>query len=41
VDEDYKCERFEHGLRYEIKESVEPVEILPFQVLVEKCNKME
>ncbi|XP_050895380.1 uncharacterized protein LOC127101998 [Lathyrus oleraceus] len=36
VDENYKCQRFEQGLRYEIKESVEPLEIRPFQALVEK-----
>lgn len=41
VDEDYKCERFENGLRYEIKESVEPLEIRQFQALVEKCKKVE
>jgi hypothetical protein len=41
VDEDYKCERFENGLKYEIKESVEPLEIRQFQALVEKCNKLE
>ncbi|XP_050920023.1 uncharacterized protein LOC127137620 [Lathyrus oleraceus] len=41
VDENYKCERFEQGLRYEIKESVEPLEIRQFQVLVEKCKKVE
>ncbi|XP_050888801.1 uncharacterized protein LOC127093960 [Lathyrus oleraceus] len=31
VDENYKCEKFEQGLRYEIKESVEPLEIRQFQ----------
>ncbi|XP_050890220.1 uncharacterized protein LOC127095592 [Lathyrus oleraceus] len=41
VDENYKCERFEQGLRYEIKEFVEPFEIHQFQVLVEKCKKVE
>ncbi|KAI5425890.1 hypothetical protein KIW84_031641 [Lathyrus oleraceus] len=41
VDENYKCERFEQGLRCEIKESVEPLEIRQFQVLVEKCKKVE
>ncbi|CAJ2661835.1 unnamed protein product [Trifolium pratense] len=41
VDEDYKCERFEIGLRYEIRESVEPLEIRQFQALVEKCKKVE
>ncbi|MCH90386.1 TIR-NBS-LRR resistance protein, partial [Trifolium medium] len=41
VDEDYKCERFENGLRYEIRESVEPLEIRQFQALVEKCKKVE
>jgi hypothetical protein len=41
VDEEYKCERFENGLRYEIKESVEPLEIRQFQPLVEKCKKVE
>ena len=30
VDENYKCERFEQGLRYEIKEFVEPLEIRQF-----------
>ncbi|XP_050897675.1 uncharacterized protein LOC127104534 [Lathyrus oleraceus] len=39
VDENYKCERFEKGLRHEIKESVEPLEIRQFQVLVEKRKK--
>lgn len=41
VDENYKCERFEQGLRYEIKESMKPLEIRQFQVLVEKCKKVE
>lgn len=41
VDEHYKCGRFEQGLIYEIKETVEPLEIRQFQVLVEKCNKVE
>lgn len=41
VDENYKCERFEQGLRYEIKESVEPLDIRQFQLLVEKCKKVE
>ncbi|KAI5394741.1 hypothetical protein KIW84_061382 [Lathyrus oleraceus] len=41
VDENYKCERFEQGLRYEIKEVVEPLEICQFQALVEKCKKVE
>ncbi|KAI5418994.1 hypothetical protein KIW84_043274 [Lathyrus oleraceus] len=41
MDENYKCERFEQGLRYEIKESVEPLEIHQFQALVEKCKKVE
>lgn len=41
VDENYKCERFEQGLRYEIKESMEPLEIRQFQALVEKCKKVE
>ncbi|KAI5439554.1 hypothetical protein KIW84_025085 [Lathyrus oleraceus] len=41
VDENYKSERFEQGLRYEIKEYVEPLEIHQFQVLVEKCKKVE
>ncbi|KAI5418180.1 hypothetical protein KIW84_042711 [Lathyrus oleraceus] len=35
------CETFEQGLRYEIKESVEPLEIRQFQELVEKCKKVE
>lgn len=41
VDENYKCKRFKQGLRYEIKESVEPLEIRWFQALVEKCKKVE
>ncbi|XP_050895616.1 uncharacterized protein LOC127102262 [Lathyrus oleraceus] len=41
VDENYKCGRFEQGLIYEIKESVEPLEIRQFQDLVEKCKKVE
>ncbi|XP_045831608.1 replication protein A 70 kDa DNA-binding subunit C-like [Trifolium pratense] len=41
VDEDYKCERFEDGLLYEIRESVEPLEIRQFQALVEKSKKVE
>ncbi|KAI5394632.1 hypothetical protein KIW84_061317 [Lathyrus oleraceus] len=35
------CEKFEQGLRYEIKESVEPLEIRQFQVLKEKCKMVE
>ncbi|KAI5430829.1 hypothetical protein KIW84_035091 [Lathyrus oleraceus] len=31
----------EEGLRYEIKESVKPLEIRQFQALVEKCKKVE
>jgi len=41
VDEDYQCERFKHGLRYEIKETVAPLEIRQFQALVEKFKKVE
>ncbi|XP_012567426.1 uncharacterized protein [Cicer arietinum] len=41
IDEEYMCERFESGLRYEIKELVGPLEIRQYQVLVEKCKKME
>ncbi|XP_004514419.1 uncharacterized protein [Cicer arietinum] len=32
---------FENGLRYEIKELVGPLEICQYQVLVEKCKKVE
>ncbi|XP_073221486.1 uncharacterized protein [Cicer arietinum] len=41
IDEEYMCERFESGLRYEIKELVGPLEIRQYQVLVEKCKKVE
>lgn len=41
VDEDYKCERFESGLRYDIKEVVAPHEIRQYEALVEKCKKVE
>ena len=41
VDEDWLCERFEGGLRHNIKESVLPLEIRQFQPLVEKCRKIE
>ncbi|XP_050900543.1 uncharacterized protein LOC127107288 [Lathyrus oleraceus] len=39
VDENYKCERFEQGLRYEIKESVEPLEIRQFQGHQDRNNR--
>lgn len=41
IDEEYMCERFESGLTYEIKELVGPLEIRQYQVLVEKCKKVE
>ncbi|XP_012575317.1 uncharacterized protein [Cicer arietinum] len=41
IDEEYMCERFESALRYEIKELVGPLEIRQYQVLVEKCKKVE
>lgn len=41
MDEEYMYKSFEDGLRYDIKESVEPLEIRQFQVLVEKCKKVE
>jgi hypothetical protein len=41
TDEEYLCERFEHGLKYEIREIVEPMEIRQYQILVEKCKKVE
>jgi hypothetical protein len=34
-----KCERLKNGLRYETKESVEPLEICQFQVLVERMKR--
>jgi len=33
---EYLCERFENGLEYEIRDIVEPMEILQYQVLLEK-----
>lgn len=39
VNEKYMCERFDQGLRCEIKESMTPLEIHQFQVLVEKCKE--
>jgi len=41
VDEKYMCERFDQGLRCEIKESMIPLEIHQFHVLVEKCKRVE
>lgn len=35
------CVRFKSGLKYEIKEVVGPMEIRQYQVLVDKCNKVE
>lgn len=40
-DEGWKCMKFENGLRYEIKKAVVPLEIRQFQVLMEKCRKIE
>ncbi|XP_073221460.1 uncharacterized protein [Cicer arietinum] len=41
IDEEYMGERFESGLRYDIKELVGPLEIRQYQLLVEKCKKVE
>ncbi|XP_050902870.1 uncharacterized protein LOC127115335 [Lathyrus oleraceus] len=41
VDENYKCERFESDLRYDIREVVAPHEIRQYKTLVEKCKKVE
>ncbi|XP_004514096.1 uncharacterized protein [Cicer arietinum] len=41
MDEEYMCERFESELMYEIKECVGPLDIHQYQVLVEKCKKVE
>nr|XP_012572844.1 uncharacterized protein LOC105852341 [Cicer arietinum] len=41
MDEEYMCERFESELKYEIKEFVGPFDIRQYQVMVEKCKKVE
>ncbi|KAK2443367.1 hypothetical protein QL285_014479 [Trifolium repens] len=41
IDEDYMCRRFQDGLRYELQDSVVPLGIRQFQVLVEKCQEVE
>ncbi|KAK2436154.1 cleavage and polyadenylation specificity factor subunit [Trifolium repens] len=41
VDETYMCRRFQDGLRYELQDSVIPLGIRNFQVLVEKCQEIE
>ncbi|WJX40181.1 hypothetical protein P8452_27686 [Trifolium repens] len=41
IDEDYMCRRFQDGLRYELQDAVVPLGIRQFQVLVEKCQKVE
>lgn len=40
-DEDWKCRRFEDGLRHDIKESVVLLEIREFPKLLDRCNKVE
>ncbi|XP_004514782.1 uncharacterized protein [Cicer arietinum] len=41
VDEKIMCHCFQNGLKYEIKDSVLPLGIQRFQVLVEKCIEIE
>ncbi|KAK2436442.1 hypothetical protein QL285_021436 [Trifolium repens] len=41
VDETYMCRRFQDGLRYELQDSVIPLGIRNFQVLVDKCQEIE
>ncbi|KAK2414896.1 hypothetical protein QL285_037431 [Trifolium repens] len=41
IDEDYMCRRFQDGLRYELQDSVVPLGIRQFQVLVEKCQEVK
>ncbi|WJX29984.1 hypothetical protein P8452_18571 [Trifolium repens] len=41
IDETYMCRRFQDGLRYELQDSVVPLGIQNFQVLVEKCQEIE
>src|ERR1044072_4455206 len=41
MDETYLCSRFVDALRYEIEESVRPLGIRQFQLLVEKCREIE
>lgn len=40
-DEDWKCRKFEDGLRHEIKESVVLLEIREFPKLLDRCNMVE
>ncbi|XP_073219895.1 uncharacterized protein [Cicer arietinum] len=41
VDEQFMCHCFQNGLKYEIQDSVLPLGIQHFQVLVEKCREIE
>ncbi|XP_004516426.1 uncharacterized protein [Cicer arietinum] len=41
VDEQFMCHRFQKGLKFEIQDSVLPLGIQRFQVLVEKCREVE
>jgi hypothetical protein len=41
IDENYMCRCFQDGLRYELQDVVVPLGIRHFQVLVEKCQKIE
>ena len=40
-DENWKCVKFEEGLRKDILESVGPMEISDYAVLVNKCHLVE
>ncbi|XP_057452647.1 uncharacterized protein LOC130744482 [Lotus japonicus] len=41
VDEQYMCKRFVNGLRPDIEDSIRPLGIVRFQVLVEKATEVE